>query len=444
MKKIRDLLLADLHNPQLNARECLEILRKRLRDSQISGFDFVMSELAEIVRANPEILYSIVKQGLYKAFDIDKQTLSALELQKLRALVLKFAIEHSNEALLEMLMQDKDLESRSEYESIIAALLKLACARTDVQLLARIYEENPSYFSTPDNIPGLSDFDKKFIALCMQHRFPERFGMMIDYNTITENANYESMLLACAAIKSKKPWFDTVVLNCNESADELRDLCLVIQENPNLFEGKPVSFIMSGKHWVSGTIIVTEGSMQILLVDPLGKESFVSGVQFPYKTDSPWTVLGKIFPESAITIPENKLQHANYACWIFALDAVRKLQKIDAIPTRLPLSILRNTQSIKAIDKYAESSEYINEVELPLNKKGQTFTESTREHYETTLNSRAGQNKRVEHKFSMLKLKVWDYLTNFSDEQIKEDMHAFSLSAFIARNNKLKIKNSIQ
>jgi len=438
-KQLKDLFLTDLKNPQLNTRECLKILRQRLQDLKISGFDFVMSELTEVVSKNPEILYSIAKQDIYKAFNIDAQTLSTVELQKLRNLLLKFAIEYKNEAILEMLLKDKELMDRSEYESIISLMTKTACDRSDVQLLARIHEEHPTYFSTLDNLPGLSDFDKEFIALCIQHDFPERFGMMSSYNTIAKNANYESMLLACAAIKSKKPWFDTVVLNGSESAEELRDLCLFIQANQNLFENKPVSFIMSGKHWVSGTIIANNGSMQILLIDPLGKESFVSGVQFPYKSDSPWSVLTKIFPAAAITIPENKLQHANHACWIFAFDAVRKLQKIDAIPARLPLSILRNTQSIKSINKQAESPDYTEEIALPVNKRGRTFIESAEEHYETSTDSGEKQNKRVEHKFSMLKIKVWDYLTSFS--QVQTDMREFSLNSFIARSNQQKSRN---
>lgn len=429
---LKDMFLDSLNYSQYNAEIALAELNKYYEKLGITKVEFVMSSLKGLIESDRIILDLISKHGVFEVFSIDKNTLSAQEITGIRKLVFEIAKENKNDALLLWLTKSHKGNISKEYDLITGERVKIACLYNNVTTLKTLYENNPDYFKNiPDNL-SLTDFEKDFLESCVSKNFPDRLSRIKCYEAITTNSEYEDMLLSCAALKSKKPELDIVVLDGHKNLNELHKLCDLISSNIAHFNNKKVSFIMSGEHWISGAIEIKDGSVSILLVDSLGKQSIDEGANFPRNSYNPIEIFNQSFPEARFNIPENKMQHASYGCWVYAIEVARKLQKVTDLDAALPLSILRNTQSLSTIEKYTQASHYASKIDKPVNKRGLTFAQSVQENVIPDIDGKM-INKRIEHKFSRLKTRVWQYLKTTSDEQLANDMHQLTLEALIKK-----------
>lgn len=427
------LFLNRMQMSQYSADDSLKMIGKYLKKLNISKYEFIMFTAIDLIKKSNVLTNFIVDNGIYKVFNIDEKSLSQEQISNIFNLLLGIAIEIKSEKLLDMMARNNTNLSAQENNLLTEKRAQLAYEFSNVTRLKQLYADNPAVFEGLAHRLNMSDFDADFLTTSLNSEFTDKLAMIKCYSAITTNATYDDMLLTCAALKSKKPWFNTIVLNGDENLDDLRELCEFIRQHESLFIDKPVSFIMSGTHWINGVILVTSTGVEVLLIDPLGKQSIDEGANFPKKKDrTPYKIdelINMIFPEAKIIIPENKTQHADHACWVFALDAVRKLQRIAHLPSRLPLSILRNTQSLTTIKGYVESGKYDKWLNNPVNKKKLTFESSVNQHIGVD-SIEKNVNKRIEHKFLQLKQKVWEYIKTHSEEDIVGGMQNFTLNAF--------------
>jgi hypothetical protein len=448
---LKDIFLSSLEMAQYSLEENLHAMRQYYEKLNVSGLDFITLSLKELIKERRSIIELFYRNDIFQLLDINLEELSSNQASELKTLFLEIIKTSPDDALFKMLIEKFHI-SNDEIQEVMLERIKLACARSNIEVLKEIYSHKPEYFEQLLTNKKLSWMDKDFLRACIKHDFPESFGRLRCYDSITTNSSYPDMLLTCAALKSNNDSFDTVVLDGMENLNELQTFCEFIKHNLQDLDGKRFSFIMSGKHWVSGEIFIDNGNVQAFLIDPLGKQSIEDGANFPKKSDKtayrPDEIIASVFPNAEITIPENKIQHANNGCWVYAIDMVRKLPKATDKASVL-LSILRNTQSLTAINKYTDKTqhpEYAHIIDAPINKAGLTFMQSVQQNT-TDLVDNNGQtkiiNQRIEYKFSRLKEKVWGFLKECvnNDLQLENKTDYFKLHSFMLRHDPKNIKS---
>jgi len=351
----------------------------------------------------------------------------------------QLVVTHDYEAL-EMLSEK--MQDNAHY-LLLNKLIFAACKRGEMKVLKNLYSNFATEFIDIIKEPKNVQF-KPFIDECINQNFPDRFKYISQFTGPMGEIDYLGGLVCCAAIAKKSKDFRPVLLNCSESLEELIDLFNFIEKNKNKLDAELIRFVLTGIHWISGVIQIKHGKINILFIDPLGKGSFDSGALFSDQKINLAQLAENHLSNINCWVIETKRQHDSSGCSVFVLDDARKLFKTDDFFTVLPLKMLRTTQSLSTIKALGSLSHYSNDLNVPINKRGKSFLESLKENIENVGGKPV--NKRLEHKFGQLSIKVWDFLISHNDEELSKSMNKFTLANFKeaeltkAKDNALKNK----
>lgn len=355
-------------------------------------------------------------------------------------------------------------------EDILSLLIPLYIEKFNLFMLQEINKLNPKIFETAiannktlteeqlGQIREPTDPQQAYFISKHMHAFTKEFG----------NIDYDSGRIAAIEIAQRKLSnkdqsyiFDPTFLKGTETKVKGE----TIKENNEFKEylsllkpHKPIRerFVIAEQHWVVGEInIDDDGHASIFIIDSLGRNSD----HFPSHIIK---AFNEQFPDGTIYFSEEKRQHAELACQMFALDDLvhlytmekyfqqqygltkifdylaaqpkdnkivkDELPGIDIISAKLPISLLSTKQSNKLFSDLFPSRNTA-EQKAPVNKKGQTAEERA------TAGLEEGKNVRLTQKMKNLANHVFKFLFHQRESlpSLSKSMEDFSLQGFKKR-----------
>lgn len=295
--------------------------------------------------------------------------------------------------------------------------------------------------------------------------------------------SYLDALLTCAQTAHRKVKYDfnPTVIHCFSAFPEYINAIQLMMKKQSLSTIRE-RFILTGTHWISGEIMIEEnGTVKALVIDPVSLEKNSVAC---YETPKVLSLLRKQFPDIQLYYPSEKRQRDYESCCIFALDDVIHLYTIEqylptknlydyfdqqhataiavhpenndakdnakiqtetvtVIPVKLPLSLMRTTQStilsqpkIKGdnISPSIIGSRPASEQNEPVNKKGQTALMCAQGIFKKNPKTKLTENTRLEKKYEKMIKGNFMFVATHSFEEICQRMHRHTVDALIARS----------
>jgi hypothetical protein len=329
---------------------------------------------------------------------------------------------------LELLSPDIVQAARSK---ILTVLIVYACEDGKIPDLKYFYENFKDDFIIIANSVDCTSY-KDFLVGCIEHDFPEKFKYISRFNNQPDKIDHDAGLVACAAIAESSTIFKPVLLDGLHNFNDLRAFFSLIEAHKKQINGEIIRFVSTGEHWFSGVIQIKDDQINLLFIDPLGKDSFNEGYFF-HDIKHPVDIANECFSNLNVNVIDIKRQHDGRSCAVFTLDDARKLFKINDFFTDLPINMIRTTQSMETIMRLKKLPAYAAHLTEAVNKKGLNLQESVDEHtanIEDELGNRKTINKRIESKFANLETKVWKFLNTHSAAEIDDIKQKFSLTNF--------------
>ncbi len=282
------------------------------------------------------------------------------------------------------------------------------------------------------------------------------------FGEISSNSDSAAPFILAAIRQQKEstyPFLPTIILKNNYNEDFLSYLECIASMPPPVQE----RFLLAHNHWMCGEIQVDiEGNVKIFILDSSGSFNCPMS-QFEEH-------LSRIFKNKKIEIyfSLDDRQYSNMGCSVFALDDLRHFYTIDRYAEQktlfqqlderedvvkaenpvdnvtikychLPDSLLRTMQKDTLLDISKEST-------VIVNKKGETFSQSSRKGFNTL-----EKNKRLEKKLKKMALR----LDKCINDCLKDDANAgyaklcamaneHTLPAFLNRADTMKHKNTFK
>jgi hypothetical protein len=262
--------------------------------------------------------------------------------------------------------------SDADIQAILPVFMKSACQYTNMAQLQFIHTNYPQYFAEISKSSYFSEYNL-LLSAAIESNFNPNFNRAGEYSQFG-GIDFDGMLTLCAALHESKPYFKPVVLNCENDSKEMKELLQFMFNNQAHFNnGKPVVFIAKAYHTISGSIQIIDGVVHMTFLDSLGKEKFMSEMQW-YDTTRPQNLISfakQLFGEDKVKdkvlIPEQR-QNSGLGCTMFAAKDAMVISKDPSILFEQPESprlwvLLKSAQTSKIPDKLKkELSDAFNQV----------------------------------------------------------------------------------
>lgn len=265
----------------------------------------------------------------------------------------------------------------------------------------------------------------------------------------------ETAQFICAAIAIHKKYaFNPIVLEINEIERFAENL----QQRHALSYQGVIYFILMGVHSISGCVDMRTEGTTVCLIDSFG---YGDGLEQGFFTTSAYTIKQFLFfmPNAKLYFMQDSRQHARHGCSVYAIDDVRHLHTLDGylppsgnkcglVPylevhsrplvlengetiylASMPLSLLRTMQTR---DLFAVMKARADEASLPVNKRGESSTESVLRLFNPAQGVK--RNQRINHKLAQFTHKALRLLQTHDDSAIAALMNQLSLDAFEQAN----------
>lgn len=252
--------------------------------------------------------------------------------------------------------------------------------------------------------------------------------------------DFDGMLTLCAALHESKPYFNPVVLNCEDDSNEMKELLQFIFDNRAFFNNRePVVFIVKAYHTISGSIQIIDGVVHLTFIDSLGKEKLMSDMQW-YDTMRPQDLINfakQLFGDDSVKdnvlIPEQR-QMSGLGCTMFATKDAMVISKDPSILLEPPESprlwtLLKTAQTSRVPDrlKAEQSKEFVT---APINKKGGTYLGFFFKYFREDPVRNKKTNYYMHDKLGKWRDKVVKFLRENSEEELIDKTSQFSLDGF--------------